>query len=210
MLIDSAGVFGGLGFAFGLGDINGDGLDDFATRGRRGTLEPVIRVFLGRKSFDGTASFEIRGEAQRSGFGYQISSGDINNDGLNDLVTGDPSNQSNGAAYIFFGSRDNWHIKEESFGGKINQPQIEVFPHPFNPKTQIKVKLPVKSQLSISIFDPGGTRIRKLYSGNQAPGTYQTSWDGRNLQGKRVASGTYLVSIQVNKKTTIKKVVLLK
>ena len=45
----------------------------------------------------------------------------------------------------------------------------------------------------ISVLDVGGRLIRTLYKGVAEPGRFAVEWDGRDPQGKRVASGAYFL-----------------
>jgi len=45
------------------------------------------------------------------------------------------------------------------------------------------------------VFDLSGSIINVLVRGNQAAGTYTTSWDGKNRGGRPVARGIYFVRV---------------
>jgi flagellar hook assembly protein FlgD len=49
--------------------------------------------------------------------------------------------------------------------------------------------------VSIAIFDCKGQTVRTIVSGTLAPGAYAASWDGGNNRGKKVAAGSYIVSV---------------
>ncbi len=80
------------GFAVaGVGDVNGDGRADFASSGQPdpGTAQPIgfVRVFSGQ---DGTLLREIIGPTTTSRLGCALAdAGDVNGDGVHDLVVGD-------------------------------------------------------------------------------------------------------------------------
>ncbi|WGM40487.1 hypothetical protein [Caulobacter sp. NIBR1757] len=103
-----------------LGDINGDGIDDiaFGANGadrdydsRPGAAYVVFgsasgfAASLSAGSLNGTNGFKISGSGN-AGLGYSISSaGDVNGDGLNDLIVGASTDGSyTGRAVIIFGS----------------------------------------------------------------------------------------------------------
>ncbi|MBE9006066.1 FG-GAP repeat protein [Fortiea sp. LEGE XX443] len=104
------------------GDINGDGFDDLIIRARNTDqfyAGPSYVVFgsgsafgasLNLSSLDGSNGFVINGyDAYGSGNSSVSSAGDINGDGIDDLIIGafgaDPNSQSfAGASYVVFGS----------------------------------------------------------------------------------------------------------
>ncbi len=104
------------------GDINGDGIDDLIIgsdgfvgeySGRSyvvfGSRDP-FPVNLQLSSLDGWVGFKIAGAVSGERAGSSVSSaGDINGDGIDDLIIGAPAAESNGInsgrSYVVFGSR---------------------------------------------------------------------------------------------------------
>ncbi len=94
------------------GDINGDGINDIVIGGEPAN-EPAIYVVFGKAGgyaspinlaqLNGSNGFLIVGGT--SGLGISVSgAGDVNGDGIADLVVGDPFADNAGAAYVIFGS----------------------------------------------------------------------------------------------------------
>ncbi len=84
---------GGLGTRVaGLGDVDGDGFDDFAARDQvDSTPHPleVLRVYFGASELSALASLVFAEDAPFSfGYGISVSSGDFDCDGYSDLVIG--------------------------------------------------------------------------------------------------------------------------
>lgn len=70
------------------GDCNGDGLTDFAVRKSVSTdRNDTVLVFLGNPTgIDTIPTYKLPAEQERSAFGRNMCVGDINNDGISDLI----------------------------------------------------------------------------------------------------------------------------
>lgn len=110
-----------LGFAVSdAGDINGDGVGDiifsrydenYVVFGSSAGFSSPLDI----SEIDGTNGFVIQGEAFINAFD---AAGDVNGDGLDDLVVGASSFENNTAGYVVFGS-------EEGFGRVLNLSAID-------------------------------------------------------------------------------------
>ncbi|HED11630.1 MAG TPA: T9SS type A sorting domain-containing protein [Caldithrix abyssi] len=94
--------------------------------------------------------------------------------------------------------------------GNIDIDNIQVYPVPYvpseNPLT-IEYEANGGGRVEFSVFNVLG---RLVYNEIDDQGRGLFLWDGRNLQGTRVASGFYIVRITGGKKAVFKKVVVLK
>jgi hypothetical protein len=103
-----------------LGDVNGDGLDDFALSAPSYGTEAIpdrgmVYLFFG-KSYGwpsqtlslSLADASFYGEEARDGLGQALAGvGDVNNDGLNDLLVGAPGSMNlTGQTYLILGNAD--------------------------------------------------------------------------------------------------------
>lgn len=70
------------------------------------------------------------------------------------------------------------------------------YPNPFNPTTTIRFGLPVASTVTMRIYNLLGQQIATLLSGQFAAGVHQTIWDGRDSQGRLIASGVYFYRLE--------------
>ena len=84
------------------------------------------------------------------------------------------------------------------------------YPNPFNPETQIKYDLPVSGNVKLSVYNVLGQRVRVLVDGIQDAGHRSVAWDGRDNDGREVASGIYFYKIKAENYQKTKKMVLLK
>lgn len=69
------------------------------------------------------------------------------------------------------------------------------FPNPFNPATTIRYALPQAGKVTLRIFNILGEEVHILVNGFQPTGEYAEIWDGKDNQGRAVASGIYLYQI---------------
>jgi hypothetical protein len=83
-------------------------------------------------------------------------------------------------------------------------------PNPFNPQTKIELSLAAATNGDLRIYDVRGRMVVELYRGAFAQGANAFVWNGRDAQGRAVASGAYWVQARTEKKLLTKKVLLLK
>jgi hypothetical protein len=79
------------------------------------------------------------------------------------------------------------------------------YPNPFNPTTVIGYQVPVRSHVSLIIFDALGRNIATLVNETKSPGTYTVTWNASTLP-----SGVYFYRLRADEATQSKKLVLVK
>lgn len=89
------------------------------------------------------------------------------------------------------------------------------YPNPFNPTTTIRFKvegqrLKVPLPTTLKIYNVLGQLVRTLVDDEKLSGSYEVIWDGKDGQGKEVASGIYFCKLEVGNKNRTKKMVLMK
>jgi hypothetical protein len=84
------------------------------------------------------------------------------------------------------------------------------YPNPFNPATVIRYSLSRRSSVEIIVFNLLGQEVKTLESGLQSAGVYETTWDGTNRTGEKVASGIYFYRIKAGENVETRKMLLLK
>jgi hypothetical protein len=103
---------------------------------------------------------------------------------------------------------------EETHGAYVAAvvPRIKrCYPNPFNSVLLIEYIVPLRSDVTLTIHDVAGRRVRNLVcERGVTAGGYRASWDGCNDYGRRVASGVYFCRLKAGPHSDAKKVVHLK
>ncbi|HKI84566.1 MAG TPA: FlgD immunoglobulin-like domain containing protein [Candidatus Krumholzibacteria bacterium] len=83
-------------------------------------------------------------------------------------------------------------------------------PNPFNPSTTIRYALPHPSHVSLAVYDEHGSLVRTLVDAPEPAGEQATVWNGQDLEGRTVASETYLARLVTEDGVRTRKMVLAK
>lgn len=84
------------------------------------------------------------------------------------------------------------------------------YPNPFNPSTTIRYAIGKRSNVSLSIYNLLGQKLRTLVSGEQTTGTYAVVWDGLTDSGSQAASGVYVYHLRAGEFQAARKLLLLR
>ncbi len=84
------------------------------------------------------------------------------------------------------------------------------FPNPFNSATTISFSLPSSGFSELVVYNIMGQKVRTLLADNQMAGQYSVVWDGRDINGVPVSSGTYITSLKSGSTTWAGKMLLIK
>jgi hypothetical protein len=69
-------------------------------------------------------------------------------------------------------------------------------PNPYRANQPIRFVLPEDCDATVSIYDVGGRRVRRLHTGMTRAGELELTWDGRAETGRSLGSGIYWVRAQ--------------
>ena len=160
---------------FPVGDVNGDGYNDFLTGGHY-SYNPFgdVRLHLGGTAMKSTPDYTWYGSygglpSPFLGTGFSMGwCGDVNGDGIDDIMFSayEPLENSQGRVYIYagdttlvntVGANDRPALPE---GYALHAP----YPNPFNPSVTIGFTLPESTSLRLEVFDITGRRIETLFS----------------------------------------------
>jgi hypothetical protein len=104
---------------------------------------------------------------------------------------------------------------EEELGGEKSAiPQefslSQNYPNPFNPETEISYALPRDCYVKLAIYNIAGQKVNTLVDEHQSAGYKTIYWNGRDDQGKKIASGIYFYKLQAGDFCQSKKMMLIK
>lgn len=69
-------------------------------------------------------------------------------------------------------------------------------PNPFASSTAIRFELARDEVVDLAIYDVGGRLVKQLARGSLSRGPHVMAWDGRNSEGRTMASGVYLYRLK--------------
>ena len=212
-LFDSEVFFRGRGIAR---DLNGDGLLDVALVDINLATGPALMVLLGQR--DGPPVLE--GRYPLPGKGDQVLAGDVDGDGVEDLVVlgisadageGVEPGAGNDGVFVFINQSSPVTVVASEVATMPTAFALGAnYPNPFNPATTIPLVVPVGAgDVELAIYNVLGQPVRQVWNGPLTAGEHRLGWDGRDAQGQAVAAGVYLYRLQVGEQTRVRKMVKL-
>jgi len=86
----------------------------------------------------------------------------------------------------------------------------ENYPNPFNPTTALRFDLPEVSDVTLTIYNMLGQKVRTFDYQNTSAGYHSVKWNATNDLGEQVGAGVYLYQLQTKDFVKTRKMVLLK
>ena len=83
------------------------------------------------------------------------------------------------------------------------------YPNPFNSETTIPYRISELTHVKVVIYNSLGQRVATLLDEQQSAGLYSVKWQGRNDNGRQMASGLYIYRLETNETVQMKKFILL-
>jgi hypothetical protein len=84
------------------------------------------------------------------------------------------------------------------------------YPNPFNPMTTFSFSLPEATHVKLDIYNILGKRVVSVLNEQLPAGRHTCEWDGRDGQGRQVASGVYFARLRAGEFDSTKKMVVVK
>ncbi len=117
---------------------------------------------------------------------------------------------------------------DEGIGKSLNTPEIEIakdvvnfesqkifellpnYPNPFNPSTTILFELPQEEMVVLRIFNLRGQLVRELINELKEAGRHSVIWNAEDEFGRFVASGVYILTLELGRQKLTRKLMLVK
>ena len=77
-----------------------------------------------------------------------------------------------------------------------------VSPNPFSDRALVNYALGRAGNVKLSVYDASGKLVRELVRGAQDPSSYSVAWDGRDMAGRRLADGIYILRLEADRTVT--------
>lgn len=108
---------------------------------------------------------------------------------------------------ILSGRRDNRALAAEAWGAEEARPipaaPVTVLPTELRLSSvrtgagvELRLDLPQSAEVALTLYDPGGRKVRELFRGPMDAGSRTFAWDGRDANGVTCASGVYWAQLR--------------
>ena len=81
-------------------------------------------------------------------------------------------------------------------------------PNPFGGQTELSYGLPRGGRVRLDVFDVQGRRVASIVDRDEVAGWRSVVWDGRDMAGREVGSGTYFLRLESDVEVQVRKIVL--
>ncbi len=139
---------------------------------------------------------------------YGSSLGNITVHGFSGNLAGEQFEWDYYNRVIWYNSKEKSEMENTPDYAKVS---LTNYPNPFNPQTTISYNITEESNVELTVYNSKGQLINKLVDNIQDKGTHSIVWDGKNKDGRKVASGIYFYTLKLNgKPVATKKCIILK
>jgi hypothetical protein len=85
---------------------------------------------------------------------------------------------------------------------------LPVYPNPIDGEAVLRFTLDRRSDVVLEVSDLQGRTLMVMQSGQLDPGSHQFRWDGRDADGRRLASGVYLVRLSTASRQSVQRIIV--
>jgi hypothetical protein len=193
------------------GDFNADGYNDFMVVDYACNQGwGVFNMFMGTRWHEVQHAFTIwgRDDYDLVGIRYALGPGDINGDGIDDIIIGATNNDNDGrrGRAVALAGDSSYRVPVDDFPPvSPTEFDVSVYPNPFNAQTTIEFDIPPgSSRIEITVFNTLGQTA--LSENLPAMGTKMRYF----LNAESWSSGTYFLHVNTSVFDATKKLVVIK
>jgi hypothetical protein len=84
------------------------------------------------------------------------------------------------------------------------------FPNPFNAGTVLSYSLSAPADVELAVYDVSGRRVALIERSSRGAGDYERPWNGRDENGRRLASGIYFLRLKAGAAESVRKIVIIR
>lgn len=192
------------------GDFDGDGHSDIAIAatavvgGSPGPTPGKVYLYRGGPGADAAADAVITDGVPGDAFGIAIApAGDVDGDGLGDLIIGAHSNDVDGtnAGKAFLVLQD----KPVAVPGIASAAGLRVLPNPARVAATLRWSADAGERASLMVLDVHGRRVRDLPAESG-----EARWDLRDASGRRVTPGLYFCELRSGETRSVRRLLVVR
>lgn len=87
---------------------------------------------------------------------------------------------------------------------------MRAVPNPFNPRTGLFFELPAASEVTLTLYDLRGRKVKGLVREWLGAGNHRITWNGCNESGQHAAAGVYLARLEAGSQVATARLVLIR
>ena len=87
---------------------------------------------------------------------------------------------------------------------------VQSYPNPFNSSTTIDYSIQTPRKARLCVLNTAGQTIKTLSQDHHRSGSHRIVWDGSDSDGRQVSSGVYILMLQAEETTDIRKITFVK
>tara|TARA_B100000029_G_scaffold82096_6_gene73000 strand:+ start:5566 stop:7224 length:1659 start_codon:yes stop_codon:yes gene_type:complete len=140
----------------------------------------------------------------------KLFSGDIDNDGMGDVVFTSASLAADKSHVFMIEHEAGLSTGNQSSPTPTDFRLSQNYPNPFNPATQFRYSLPQSGNIQLAIYDVKGNLVYTFHDGFQRSGNHNIQWTGVDHNHQSAPSGIYFCRLKTEYGSTTTKMILTK
>jgi histidinol-phosphate aminotransferase len=86
----------------------------------------------------------------------------------------------------------------------------KIYPNPFTSRCTIQISTFDNERILLAIYDVTGRKVQTLVNEKLSPGVHNITWDGKDVNGRKVAAGIYVINLMQGEFATSGRVTLVR